>query len=613
MSAIVEVAADTGISNPAASGEGSTENTRRRAPEKPAQHRFGAAEGRTQEFWTLAAGVVGILAVAAMAIASYRTVTGFVRSSQWVSHTHQVLELLATTDANLDEAISATRAYILQNRVVYVRERAEAYRQVVESLRVLKGLTADNAVQQRRVDKLQQLVLDRRRLLDEVFQTRDTSGSRMATQLLEDSRVSGISLSLNRSLSELQTEERNLLADRQLVDQREGRRVVETLIVILILTLAGYGIFFQLNRSHLARRRRAEAERDRFFNLSLDLLCIASTDGYFKRLNPAFSETLGYTLEEFLARPFLEFVHPDDRAATLAEVEKLAHGQPTIDFVNRYQCRDGTWKWLSWKVQPLPAEALLFATARDITEQREIEAKLVDNSNKLQAANAELESFSYSVSHDLRTPLRAIDGFAQLLHGVSENLLDDTGKRYITVIRDSAQRMGTLIDDLLTFSRLGRESLVKNLVDMTALAREAQALAVQASPGCRAIVDLEGLPLSYADRKLMLQVWVNLLSNAIKYSQKADVPRIEIRGRRDGANLIYFVRDNGVGFDMRHYRKLFGVFERLHSAEEFPGTGVGLAIVRRIVSRHDGRVWAESAPGAGATFFFSLPTEAADA
>ena len=613
MSAIVEVAADTGISNPAASGEGSTENTRRRAPEKPAQHRSGAAERRTQEFWTLAAGVVGIVAVAAMAIASYRAITGFVRSSQWVSHTHQVLELLATTDANLDEGISATRAYILQNRVVYVRERAEAYRQVVESLRVLKGLTADNAVQQRRVDKLQQLVLDRRRLLDEVFQTRDTSGSRMATQLLEDSRVSGISLSLNRSLSELQTEERNLLADRQLVDQREGRRVVETLIVILILTLAGYGIFFQLNRSHLARRRRAEAERDRFFNLSLDLLCIASTDGYFKRLNPAFSETLGYTMEELLARPFLEFVHPDDRAATLAEVEKLAHGQPTINFVNRYQCQDGTWKWLSWKVQPLPAEALLFATARDITEQREIEAKLVDNSNKLQAANAELESFSYSVSHDLRTPLRAIDGFAQLLHGVSENLLDDTGKRYITVIRDSAQRMGTLIDDLLTFSRLGRESLVKNLVDMTALAREAQALAVQASPGCRAIVDLEGLPLSYADRKLMLQVWVNLLSNAIKYSQKADVPRIEIRGRRDGANLIYFVRDNGVGFDMRHYRKLFGVFERLHSAEEFPGTGVGLAIVRRIVSRHDGRVWAESAPGAGATFFFSLPTEAADA
>ena len=613
MSAIVDVAAAAGISSPAASEEAPTDNTERRAPEKPAEHRSGEPEGRSAEFWTLAAGVVGILAVAAMAIASYRTVAGFVRSTEWVSHTHQVLELLATIDANLGEAFSAARGYVLQDRPVYVRDRAEANRQIEESLRVLKVLTADNAVQQRRLVRLQQLVLDRRRLLDEVIQTRDTSGSRMATQLLEDSRLSGILLLLKHSLSELQNAERKLLADRQLVDQRESRRVVGTLIIILVLAFAGYGIFFQLSRGHLARRRRAEEERDRFFNLSLDLLCIAGTDGYFKRLNPAFSETLGYTTEEFLARPFIEFIHPNDRAASLAEVEKLAGGQCAIDFVNRYQCKDGTWKWLSWNVQPLPAEGLLYATARDITEQRAVEAKLVSNSNMLQVANAELESFSYSVSHDLRTPLRAIDGFAQLLHEVSENHLDDTGKRYINVIRDSAQRMGALIDDLLAFSRLGRESVVKSLVDMAALAREAKALAVQASPGCKAIVNLGELPCSLADRKLMLQVWVNLLSNAIKYSQKVDVPRIEIRGRRDGANIIYSVRDNGVGFDMRHYRKLFGVFERLHSAEEFPGTGVGLAIVRRIVSRHDGRVWAESAPGEGATFFFSLPTETSDA
>jgi PAS domain S-box-containing protein len=612
MSATSDATTGAAIASPAASGGESAENARRPAPQKPAEQRSREAEGQSAEFWTLAAAAVGVTAVVATAIIAYGTVSGFIRSSQWVRHTYQVLDLLSTTDESLDEALSAARAYVLHDRPVYEQHRAEAIRQIDESLRVLKVLTADNAVQQWRLDTLRQMALKRRQLLDEVIQTRDKSGSGMATQLLEDSRLSGVSLLLDRSLSEMQNEDRHLLADRQLLDQRTSRQVVHMLILIPVLTIAGFGIFYQLSRGHLARRRRAEAERDRFFNLSLDLLCIAGTDGYFKRLNPAFSETLGYSTEELVARPFVEFIHPDDRPVTLAEVEKLAGGQSTINFVNRYQCKDGTWKWLSWKCQPLPAQGLLYATARDITEQKAVEAKLVDNSNQLQVANAELESFSYSVSHDLRTPLRAIDGFAQLLHEASESHLDDTGKRYINVIRESAQRMGALIDDLLAFSRLGRESVVKSLVDMAALVRESQVLAAQANPGCEAIVDSGELPWSLADRKLILQVWVNLLSNAVKYSQKVDAPRIEIRGRRDGANIVYSVKDNGVGFDMRHYGKLFGVFERLHSREDFPGTGVGLAIVRRIVNRHGGRVWAESAPGAGATFFFSLPMETQD-
>jgi signal transduction histidine kinase len=256
--------------------------------------------------------------------------------------------------------------------------------------------------------------------------------------------------------------------------------------------------------------------------------------------------------------------------------------------------------------------AIAMHQARLLAQVRNHAAELEDTVRRrteaLQAANKELEGFSYSVSHDLRAPLRAVDGYARMLEEDYAGRLDEEGRRLLSVVRQSSTRMGQLIDDLLQFSRLGRQEPARQPVDMAGLARE---VAAELKNGSSASIEIGELPRATVDRALMRQVWANLVGNALKYSGKRDDARIEIGGRRNGGENVYWVRDNGVGFDMRYVDKLFGVFQRLHRSEEFEGTGVGLAIVQRVVGRHGGRVWAESRPGDGACFHFALPLEAA--
>ena len=247
----------------------------------------------------------------------------------------------------------------------------------------------------------------------------------------------------------------------------------------------------------------------------------------------------------------------------------------------------------------------------DRTANAELEQRVAERTTELEVSNSELESFTYSVSHDLRAPLRAIDGFAEMLQESGGERLDDEGRRKLRVIRESSQKMGQLIDDLLAFSRLGRQTVSATQVDMAAMATEVFEELIGGSPGPRSGFTIWPMPGAWCDRALIRQVWVNLLANAIKFSGKRQDPVIEAGGYTEGAQNIYYVRDNGAGFDMRYYKKLFGVFERLHSAAEFSGTGVGLAIVQRVVTRHRGRVWAESKVGEGATFYFALPTQGA--
>lgn len=232
---------------------------------------------------------------------------------------------------------------------------------------------------------------------------------------------------------------------------------------------------------------------------------------------------------------------------------------------------------------------------------------LENRTAQLQAANKELEAFSYSVSHDLRAPLRAIDGFSRILLEDYADKLDAEGRRVFGIIRTNTQNMGRLIDDLLTFSRLGRKQIEPAIINMDELAKDAFTQLESSMSGRAPRLNIKELPPAHGDRALLQQVFVNLLSNAAKYSRPKEASVIEVGGHSVNGENIYYVKDNGVGFNMKYVNKLFGVFQRLHSAEEFEGTGVGLAIVQRVVGRHGGRVWAEGKVDGGATFYFALP------
>jgi PAS domain S-box-containing protein len=363
---------------------------------------------------------------------------------------------------------------------------------------------------------------------------------------------------------------------------------------------AKVAVFLELKLQR--ERLDAEVKLNRFFTLSLDLLCIAGLDGYFRQLNPSWERTLGYTNGELKSRPFLEFVHPDDREATLVATRKLAAGE-LVRFEIRCLAKDGSCRWLLWNAAPHAEEQLIYAVAHDVTEGKRGEAALV-------AANRELEAFSYSVSHDLRAPLRAIDGFSQALEEDCAERLDETGRRHLERIRSAARYMGQLIDALLRLSRVARMELRRSAMDLSGLARMVARDLEERDSGRKVEFAIAGGVRATGDANLLRVVLENLLGNAWKFTAKRKDARIEFGVETGSGEPVYRVRDNGAGFDMKYAGKLFGPFQRLHSASEFPGTGIGLATVQRVVHRHGGRVWAESAAGQGTTIRFTLGGEA---
>ncbi len=237
---------------------------------------------------------------------------------------------------------------------------------------------------------------------------------------------------------------------------------------------------------------------------------------------------------------------------------------------------------------------------------KKLNTELKKNLDQLELINKELESFSYSISHDLRSPLRTMIGYSQMLEEEYGDKVGDEGKKWIKVIASKGARMNQLIDDLLEFSRAGKQQLQLNNIDMHDLV-QILCNELKESLQCQATIIIHDLQPGFGDAMLLRQVWINLISNAIKYSSKREDATVEINSTADDSNVVYSVRDNGAGFDMQYVNKLFGVFQRLHKDSEFTGTGIGLSIVQRIVSRHGGKVWAEGVVDGGATFYFSLP------
>lgn len=497
----------------------------------------------------------------------------------------------------------------------------------------------------------------------------------------------------------------------------------------------------------ITARKKAEEEIKLYFDMSIDLLCIANFDGYFTRINPAWVKLMGWSEEEMYARPFLDFVHEDDKQSTMMAVESLIKGERVVGFDNRYRTKEGSYRWISWNAFALLDRKIIMAVARDITEKKlseeilrsneerlrsalesandsfydwnlisktgyynprlydilgyspdefspnygnfieyihpddrahvaeyddwylknpqgqydvefrmkckngeykwirsrgkvveftddgqprrltgihsdvttrkkheedlrilneDLERRVAQRTAELSAYNRELEAFSYSVSHDLRSPLRSINGFSQVLYEDYADTIDDSGRDYLRRIMQATQRMGVLIDDLLNLSRITRYEMQHSELDLAHMAHMIIEELQSGDRGRSVHVHISSPLKVVGDEHLLQIVLQNLLGNAWKFTAKTTEPEIEFTSEERPEGHVFIIRDNGAGFDMQYVDKLFGVFQRLHSTSEFPGTGVGLAIVQRIITRHGGKVWAESEIGKGATFYFTV-------
>lgn len=557
-------------------------------------------------------------------------------ADRWVRHTLQVEAVAHGLEVLIREADALGLALGGGTSSAQLRERLElAVSRIDPQLRRLAELSRDNPQQQLLIGRLQSLIqrrievtrrlamgtteVERARLTDELY------GQYAVRQLFDDFLVN----------------ERALLAERSAYadQQRKLVRWLSLSAVLAQLALTG-GLMYLLYRME-QRRALSESELRQASERALAVMQtvrepIVLIDADLRVLmhNNAFAELYEEEGADGRRERLEDIGQGAWRDAVIRQrlTEVIRRGRELWDFEHVQRTADGVTRTmlLNARRMQLPdrEDDVALMTVSDISAQKAAQHRIADLNRQLEGkvaqvteVNRELEAFSYSVSHDLRAPLRHVAGFAEKLSRHVGEGLDEKGRHYLGVIGSSARRMSNLIDDLLVYSRLGRNAMKLQAVDMQSLAQETRAVldANRQSdiedgvvPAHRVEWRIAPLPVVVADENMMRQVWLNLLGNAVKYSAHSEPAVIEVTCEPDQDGEHRFsIRDNGVGFDMEYAGKLFGVFQRLHKPSEYPGTGIDLASVRRVVARHGGRVWAESAPGQGATFHFALPTQGA--
>ena len=570
-----------------------------------------------------------LLAVVAIVGLPYVVTLNNTRDTQntvgWVIHSNAVKALTYQIAYIVRDSETATYRLLTGDIDEPTRTRAGmAAKEVVALLLQLRDMTRDNAKQQVLVGALNGNVSGRIALMSQALerlQKGDTAGAR---QSLRDGRIL---FRMNVLIGQIVQNEDALLPGRQAL---AGRQLFNARVVLSITALAQLlllTIIVIMSEWQIGRRQVAETRESRAVLRAQQILqAVREPIGLFDDslrsllVNNAFSELYGVDVQQH-AQPLAEMGNGawNDSVFLQRLIDVLLRDrelwdydmlQRTVDGIERHVVVNA--RRLRQKDEDAPTLLLTVSdvTVRALAEQKvnELNRQLEGKVTQISDVNRELEAFSYSVSHDLRAPLRHISGFARKLQQHLGEQIDDNAIHCLEVITSSAQRMALLIDDLLVFSRLGRGALRLQAVDMQSLVDEARELAEAAAPDRRIVWTVAPLPMVIGDENMLRTVWQNLLGNAVKYTGQCDIARIEVSVQQDHRGDYEFtVADNGAGFDMQYADKLFGVFQRLHRTSEFSGNGIGLANVRRIVTRHGGRVWAEAEPGQGARFHFSLP------
>ncbi len=572
---------------------------------------------RVRKLATVGLGVA-LAVLIVVALLGFGTIQSLVETARGVEHTRQVIEAVDQIALNTTSAARARRAYSLTGDDTNLPRMITAMAAARDALARARALTTDNPAQQERLARLEPMLSRRFADIDAAVAAQRRTGPDTAREEALARAGNEQMARISAVVDAMSGAERSLLADRQARADRsagfaKAMELSGTAISVAIIVFA----FAGLRRENLQRLRSEQetARANRFLDSLVEhipnMLFVKDAAGLrFQRLNRAGEALLGVTRGDLLgkndfdlfAKPQAEFFQAKDRE-TLARGVILDIDEEPID------TKRGR-RWLHTKKVPILDEhgvpTFLLGISEDITEQKETAEALRAAIEAAETANRELEAFSYSVAHDLRAPLRSIDGFGLALMEDCADELNEPGREHLQRIRSATQRMGQLIDGLLALSRVARADLRSEAVDLSALAVAAVEDLRQGAARSDVEVQIAPSLKTRGDPRLLRTVLDNLLGNAFKFTSKREQATVAFGVRQEGGERVYFVHDNGVGFDEQYADKLFGAFQRLHDAGQFPGTGIGLATVHRVIARHGGRIWAHGQVNAGATFSFTL-------
>jgi PAS domain S-box-containing protein len=563
--------------------------------------------------------IVALLLSMSVAAYSLYSVREFQNAERWINQAQQTIQKLEETLSTVKDLVGSARSYALTGQSGYLETYVTARDALPPMMATIDQYLGDNPAQKRRQAALSAM-LDRRIAMAQE-QIKRTTGDQ-AAMFGYGQELTG---QIRAKFGELKSAESDSLVQRSRDSERRARRTKYALIGGNLLScLIMVWVFVRLRRE-MHKRHLAQLQAQKLAGESEDLYNLApcgyhsiDSSGTIIKMNDTGLQWFGYSREEMVgkkksvdlmtpdsARCFREKSFPQflrDGSISGAEFTFVRRdGSSFAASVNAAAVVDADNKFLMSRTVLIDVSAL----KENESKIEKLNLALHTRAAQLELANKELEGFSYSVSHDLRAPLRVIGGYAMMLEEDYAETLDADGKRYLNVIRANTRKMDALIIDLMTLAKSTLTPLTLAPVDMRQMVQKAIDNREIGNNG--ATITIDQLYDTSANATLILQVWENLLANAAKFSSKKTLPTIRVSAARAPQEIVYCVEDNGVGFDVAQAPKLFDVFQRFHSQEEFPGTGIGLALVKRIVTRHGGRVWAESQPGAGARFYFSLP------
>jgi PAS domain S-box-containing protein len=558
----------------------------------------------------------------AIALVSYRSVGSLVETSARVGHTHEVLNALESLVAGVSTAESGVRGYVLTGEERFLEPYQAGMQGAQGALARLRRLTADNAEQQQRLARLEPLVAERLLSLQETGALRRERGFAPAAERVRATGGSGVDASIRRLIDEMRAAEDALLTTRVAASSTMASWTRWTIVVgSAVFVAVTLGAIVLIGRE-IERRRRidrglraSEARYRLLFDRNLAAMARTRRDGTVLDCNPAMARLLGYgSREEVLgtnARDF--YVDPADRERL---VSGFSPGEGVVDEEVRFRRKSGEVIWVSMTFvemeddgQPTFEALMLDVTDRKaVSEQIQgLNAALARQVAELDLVNRELDAFSYSISHDLRAPLRAMQGFAEALLEDYGARLDATGHDFAQRIVAASRQMDALIQDLLAYSRLARTEIALDPVSLETVVDEACApLEMEVKERGGEVTVERPLGRVLAHRAVLGQIVTNLLANAVKFTRPDTPPRVRIRGERTPGRVRLWVEDNGIGIAPEHRERIFRAFERLHGMQQYPGTGIGLAIVQKGALRLGGQAGVESEPGVGSRFWVEL-------